>query len=49
MKFRITYYTWAFKEATATVEANSFAEAREAFYNSDYGINSMFIDSIEKV
>ncbi len=49
MKFRITYYTWAFKEATATVEANSFAEAREAFYNSEHGINVMHIDSIEKV
>ena len=49
MKFRINYYTWAFKEATTTVSAKSFADAREAFYNSDHGINAMHIDSIEKV
>lgn len=49
MKFRITYQTWNFKEATTTVSAKSFAEAREAFYNSEHGVNSMQIDSIEKV
>lgn len=49
MKFRINYYTWAFKEATATVSAKSFADAREKFFNSEHGVNSMHIDSIEKV
>ena len=49
MKFRINYRTWAFREATTTVLAKSFAEAREAFYNSEHGINAMHIDSIEKV
>lgn len=49
MKYRINYMTWGNLPATATVSAKSFADAREAFYNSEHGINAMHIDSIEKV
>lgn len=48
MKFRINYWTWSCKEATVIVSANSFVEAREAFYKR-HGINIMRIDSIEKL
>ncbi len=49
MKFRINYRTWSNLPVTTTVEANSFAGARDEFYNSEHGVNSMQIDSIEKV
>ena len=49
MKYRINYMTWSNLSATTTVSAKSFADARQVFYNSEHGVNSMRIDSIEKV
>lgn len=49
MKFRINFYTWGCKEATATVSAKSFAEARQAFYSTPHAINCMHIVCVEKV
>ena len=49
MKYRINYMTWSNLPATTTVSAKSFAEARQVFYSTEHGINTMRIDSIEKV
>ena len=49
MKFRVNYMTWGCLPATTTVSAKSFADARQVFYSTEHGINTMRIDSIEKV